>query len=162
MLVFKAKVIWPGKEFENTYGGETKKRTSATFLPEGKKDENNNYVRVNSSDPKSKKALLLNKLKKGQDVYLIHAGNHEGNPFYDVAQFLGSGLLPNVASNGAAQPNDTPVVTSGDEIDVRADLYVAAAMKLIEKGQQAGIVTDEMLMGADQISMWAASIAKSL
>lgn len=155
MTVFKARCIWPGKDFDNdkTPG---KKKTSATFLPEGIEDKKENYVKVNSSDSTNKKAQMLKALKKGQDVYLIHSGNYEGNPYYDVAQFKGAGLMP-VEVTGGATSSANGSADKSDKLEERCDLYVAAFLKLRDKFDQAQITIED-----DQLSMMASSIAKAI
>lgn len=152
MIAFEAVVVWPGKDFDDKYGGG--QRTSSTF----KAIESGKEYKVNSSNPTSDKALLLKSLKKGQKVWLVHAGNakpkEEGKkpiPYFDVLHFMGAGLSP------AEKDPEKEDAKLQQTIDERVQIYVSTYIAL-----QQAFNKDDGPPGVDQISMFAASIAKQI
>lgn len=87
--VYIGVVIWPGKEFDDSFNAGQKK-VSATFLPEGRaaKAEKDFHVRVNARAG-TRKAERLLALRKGQRVVLAYLDRGDKS-YHDFVDFHGS------------------------------------------------------------------------
>ena len=85
--VYIGVVIWPGREFDDSFN-TGRKKVSATFLPEGRKDRKEFHVRVNARAG-SRKAERLLALHRGEHVVLAFLERGDKS-YHDFVDFHGS------------------------------------------------------------------------
>lgn len=85
--IYTARVIWPGKEWDDSFN-PGKKKVSATFLPEGRTDKKTHHVRVNARAGSEKANRLLG-LRKGERVTLAYVPKGDKS-YHDLVRFHGS------------------------------------------------------------------------
>ncbi len=83
--VYIGVVIWPGKEFDDSFNAGQKK-VSATFLPEGRDDTKEFHVRVNADTKKARRLLALH---RGERVVLAYLDRGDKS-YHDFVDFHGS------------------------------------------------------------------------